>query len=64
MEYFNFLCGNVRIDPRCTRGIKASIAVAEAAFNKKNFFFYLLIGLKFMEEISEVLLLERSFVWC
>jgi len=39
MEYFNFLCGNVRIDPRCTRGIKASIAVAEAAFNKKNFFF-------------------------
>ena len=33
-------------------------------FNKKNFFFYQQIGLKYKEEDSEVLHSEHSFEWC
>jgi hypothetical protein len=37
--------------------------MAKVAFNKKNFF-YQQIGLKFEEETSEMLRLERGFSWC
>jgi hypothetical protein len=51
---------------RCIREIKSRIAMAKAAFNKKKTLFTskLQTGLKFKEETSEVLHLERIFVWC
>jgi len=49
-------------DARCEREIKSKIAMAKAAFNKKTF--HQQIGLKFKEEILEVLHLSRSFLWC
>jgi hypothetical protein len=48
---------------RCTREIKYGIAIAKAAFNNKKTF-HQQTGLKFKEETSKVLHLERSFVWC
>ena len=39
------------------------IATEKAAFNKKNGSFHQHIGLKFKEEISEVLHLVYRFVW-
>jgi len=45
-------------DVRCTCEIKSRIAMAKAAFNKKN------LGLKFEEETSEMLRLEHGSVWC
>jgi hypothetical protein len=38
--------------------------MAKAEFNKKKNFFYQQIILKFEEETSEMLHLERGFVWC
>jgi hypothetical protein len=49
-------------DARCTREIKSRIAMAKAAFNKKNF--HQQTGIKFKEETSKVLRLEHTFVWC
>jgi hypothetical protein len=43
--------------------IKCGIDMAKAAFNKKTLFTGTL-GLKFEEETSKMLHLERSFVWC
>jgi hypothetical protein len=37
-EEFNYLCSMITNDARCTRGIKAMIAMAKAAFNKKTLF--------------------------
>jgi hypothetical protein len=38
-EYFNYLCGMITNDARCTREIKPRTALAKAAFNKtKNLF--------------------------
>ena len=48
---------------RCTCEIKSRIAMANAAFNKKKKF-YQQIGLKFEEETSEMLRLEKVSVWC
>jgi hypothetical protein len=36
MEEFNYLGSIITSGARCTREIKARIAVAKAAFNKKN----------------------------
>jgi hypothetical protein len=38
VEYFNYLGRMITNDARCTREIKARIAMAKAAFNKKNLF--------------------------
>jgi hypothetical protein len=38
MEYFNYLGSMITNDARCTCEIKARIAMAKAAFNKKNLF--------------------------
>jgi hypothetical protein len=46
-------------DARCTREIKARIAMKKAPFNKKT-----LYQQKAKEETSEVLHLEHSLVWC
>jgi hypothetical protein len=43
--------------------IKYKIAVAKAAFNKKDFF-HQQIGLKFEEETSKVLIIGHGFVCC
>jgi hypothetical protein len=63
VEYFNYLGSMITNDARYTREIKSRIAMAKAAFNKKESFF-LQTGLKFKEETSKVLHLEHSFVWC
>jgi hypothetical protein len=63
VEYFNYLGSLKTNDAKCTRGIKSRIAMAKAAFNKKKNF-HQQIGLRFKEEISKVLHLEHSFVWC
>jgi hypothetical protein len=64
VEEFNYLGSMITNDARCTREIKARIAMAKAAFNKKEDFLHQQIRLRAMEEISEVLHLEHSFVWC
>jgi hypothetical protein len=38
--------------------------MAKAEFKKKKNLFYQQIGLKLEEETSEMLHLERGFVWC
>jgi hypothetical protein len=38
VEEFNYLGRTVTNDARCTREIKARIAMAKAAFNKKTLF--------------------------
>jgi acyl-CoA thioesterase len=48
-------------DVRCTREIKARIAMAKAAFNKKKT--HQQIRLRAKEETDEVIHLEHSFVW-
>jgi len=48
-------------DGRCTCEIKSRIAMAKAAFSKKESF-YQQIGLKFEEESSEMLRLEHGSV--
>jgi len=51
-------------DGKCTCEIKSRIAMAKAAFNKKEESFYQQIGLKFEEETNEMLRLEHGSVWC
>jgi hypothetical protein len=51
-------------DARCTREIKFKIAMAKAAFNKKETLFTRELDLKSEEEICKMLHLEHSFVWC
>jgi hypothetical protein len=46
-------------DAKCTLEIKSRIAMAKAAFNKKTTLFHNQIGLKCMEETSEVLHWDR-----
>ena len=47
-------------DGRCTREIKSRIAMAKAAFSKKETLF----TSKFEEETNKMLHLEHGFVWC
>ena len=49
---------------RCTCEIKSRIAMAKAAFNKKNTLFTSKLDLKFEEETSKMLHLEHGFLWC
>jgi hypothetical protein len=63
MEEFNYLGSMIINDARCTQEIKARIAVAKAAFNRKKTP-QQQIRPRVKEEISEVLHLEHSFVWC
>jgi len=51
-------------DGRCTSEIKCWVAMAKAAFIKKKALFTSTLDLEFEEEASEVLHLERSFIWC
>jgi hypothetical protein len=39
VEEFNYLSSMITNDARCTREIKARIAIAKAAFNRKNTLF-------------------------
>jgi hypothetical protein len=50
-------------DARCTQDIEVRIALAKAAFNRKKTH-HQQIRLRAKEEISEVLYLEHSSVWC
>jgi hypothetical protein len=63
VDYVNYLGSIITNDARCTREIKSRIVMAKAAFNKKKTLFTR-TGLKFKEETSKVLHLERSYVWC
>jgi hypothetical protein len=38
VEEFNYLGSMIKYDARCTQEIKATIAMAKAAFNKKTLF--------------------------
>ena len=64
IKCFKYLGSMLTDVGRCTSEIKSRIAMAKAAFNKKKNLFYQKIGLKFEEETSEMLHLERGFVWC
>jgi len=64
VESFKYLGSTLTNDGRCTCEIKCRIAMVKAAFNKKRALFYKHIGLGIEEEASEVLHLERSFIWC
>jgi hypothetical protein len=57
VKCFRYLGSMLTDDGRCTCEIKSRIAMAKAEFNQQ-------IGLKFEEETSEMLHLERGFVWC
>jgi hypothetical protein len=63
VEELNYLGSMITNDARCTRDIKARIAMAKGAFNKKKTLLTSKL-LRAKEEISEVLHLEHSFVWC
>ena len=63
VESFKYL-GSTLNGGRCTCEIKSRIAMAKAALNKRRALFYLHIGLKIEDETSEMLHLERSFMWC
>jgi hypothetical protein len=56
VEDLNYLGSMITNDARCTREIKASIAMEKAEFNKKRTLV--------TSEASDVLHLEHSFVWC
>jgi hypothetical protein len=51
-------------DARCMHDIKSRIVMAKAAFNKEKIIFISKLDLKYKEETSKVLHLERSFVRC
>jgi hypothetical protein len=63
VEELNLLGSRITNDARCTREIKARIAMPKAAFNKKNSL-HQQIRLRAKEEISKMLHWEQSFVWC
>jgi hypothetical protein len=62
VEEFNYLGNMITNDVRCTREIKARIAMSKAAFNKKKTLRQQ-IRPRAKEEISDVLHLEHSCVW-
>ena len=64
VECFKYLGSMLTDGGRCTGEIKCRFAMAKAAFNMKKTLFNWHIGLKFEEEISKMLHLEHSFVWC
>ena len=61
VEYFNCVSSVITNDARCTREIKARIAMAKAAFSRQKTF-HQQTGLKFKEETNEVLHLECSIL--
>jgi hypothetical protein len=63
VEYFNYFGSMITDKAKCTRQIKSRICMAQTAFNKKQKKSKIL-GLKFKEEISNVLQLEHNFVSC
>ena len=60
VECFKYLGSMLTNDGRCTREIKSRIAMAKAAFSKKETLF----TSKFEEETNKMLHLEHGFVWC
>jgi hypothetical protein len=60
VEYFNYLGSMIT---RCIREIKSKIIMTKAAF-KMTKTFHQQNALKFKPELSNVLQLEHSFVWC
>ena len=64
VECFKYFVSMLTNGGRCTGEIKCRIAMAKAAFNKRNTHFQQHIGLKFEEEFSKMLQLEHCFVWC
>jgi len=61
VEYFNSVGSMLTNDARCRREMNSRIAMAKAVFKKKTLFTSKL-DLKFEEETSKVLHVERSFV--
>jgi hypothetical protein len=61
VEEFNYLGSMFTNDAKCTRKIKARIAMAKAAFNKKKTLFTSKLDLELRKKL--VLHLEHSFVW-
>ena len=60
VECFKYLGSMLTNDGRCTREIKSRIAMAKAAFSKKETLF----TSKFEEETNKMLHLEHGFLWC
>jgi hypothetical protein len=63
VECFKYLGSILTNDGRCTCEIQSRIAMAKAAFSRRNSL-YQQIGLKLGEETSKILHLEHDFVWC
>jgi hypothetical protein len=63
VQYFTYLGSLIKNDERCKHEITSRISIAKVAFNKKETY-HQQNGLKFKEQISEMLHLEHSFVWC
>jgi len=61
VEYFNCVGSMLTSDARCACVMKSRIAMAKAAFKKKNLFTNKL-NLKFKEESSKVLHVEYNVV--
>jgi hypothetical protein len=57
VEYFNYLGSMITNDARCTREIKSRIAMAKAAFNKKNTHFTSNLNLNIRKK------LVKCYIW-
>jgi hypothetical protein len=57
VEEFNYLGSMITKDARCTREIKARVAVAKAAFNKKKTLFTSKSDLELMKK------LVKCYIW-
>jgi hypothetical protein len=64
VEYLNYLGSVVSNDASCTCDIKIQDCCNESCIEKEENSFYQQIGLKFKDEMSEVLYLELRIVWC
>ena len=64
VKRFKYLGSMLTDDGKGTCEIKSRIAMAKAAFNRKEEYFYQQIGLKFEEDISEMLSLGHGSVSC
>ena len=64
LQYVNYFCSLTANYAGCTGEIESRIAMAKAALNKRKGSFHQHIGLNSKEGTSEMLYLERRFVWC
>jgi hypothetical protein len=64
VDSFKYLDSILTNDGRCICEIKCRIAMVKGSFNKKRTLFTSTLDLELRKKTSEVLRLERSFIWC